>query len=293
MASGAVRAQVRERILRFAESLRLPIVLTPMAKGMVAEDHVCYAGVVFHALSDLVGETHRESDLVIAVGYDPVEFNLESWIPKTALIAIDTVPADVDPAAASSLLNVTGDIAAAVEYLADDTLDAKDWDLEALAKRRQAMFAKLSVKRGQFGPVAALEVLRAILPLDGIMTCDVGAHTHLIGQKWPTPCPGLQIMSNGWSTMGFGIPSGIAASSAARIGRWVCVAGDGGFYLPWANPAVAVRLNLEGGVRRSLSDNDLALIRIKQQKKANAIYGTEVRVARRNRHHQFVRRAGA
>jgi acetolactate synthase-1/2/3 large subunit len=273
---GAVRAQVRERILRFAESLRLPIVLTPMAKGMVAEDHVCYAGVVFHALSDLVGETHRESDLVIAVGYDPVEFNLESWIPKTALIAIDTVPADVDPAAASSVLNVTGDIAAAVEYLADDTLDAKDWDLEALAKRRQAMFARLSAKRGQFGPVAALEVLRAILPVDGIMTCDVGAHTHLIGQKWPTPCPGLQIMSNGWSTMGFGIPSGIAAKLCRPDREVVCVAGDGGFLMTVGELAVAVRLNLKV-VFVVLSDNDLALIRIKQQKKANAIYGTEVR----------------
>jgi acetolactate synthase-1/2/3 large subunit len=40
--------------------------------------------------------------------------------------------------------------------------------------------------------------------------------------------------------------------------------------------AVAVRLNLKV-VFVVLSDNDLALIRIKQEKKANAIYGTEVR----------------
>ena len=33
----------------------VPVVLTPMAKGMLAEDHPNYAGVVFHALSDMVG----------------------------------------------------------------------------------------------------------------------------------------------------------------------------------------------------------------------------------------------
>ena len=37
---------------------------------------------------------------------------------------------------------------------------------------------------------ACLDVLRDVLPDDGIMTCDVGAHTHLIGQLWPTPAPG-------------------------------------------------------------------------------------------------------
>jgi acetolactate synthase-1/2/3 large subunit len=51
--------------------------------------------------------------------------------------------------------------------------------------------------------------LREVLPEDGIMTCDVGAHTHLIGQLWRTPAPGLQIMTNGWSTMGFGIPAAL------------------------------------------------------------------------------------
>ncbi len=48
---------------------------------------------------------------------------------------------------------------------------------------------------------------------DGVMTFDVGAHTHLIGQLWPTPEPGLQIMTNGWSFMGFGVPAAIALPS--------------------------------------------------------------------------------
>ena len=94
---GATKADVGSELLAFANRLRIPVVLTPMAKGMVPEDHPCYAGVLFHALCDRVGETHQQADLVLAVGYDPVEFNYESWLPAAPLISIDTEPADIDP----------------------------------------------------------------------------------------------------------------------------------------------------------------------------------------------------
>jgi acetolactate synthase-1/2/3 large subunit len=275
---GAVRAGVREALLTFASTYRLPIVLTPMAKGMVPESHPCYAGVLFHALSDLVGETHGQADLIIAVGYDPVEFNFESWIPKVPLVAIDTVPADIAAGTAATLVDVTGNIGIGVEQLVASTLEVKDWDFEALASRRRRMFERLAPKEHGFGPCAALALLREALPADGIMTCDVGAHTHLIGQQWPTPRPGLQIMTNGWSTMGFGIPSAIAAKLCRPDQEVCCVAGDGGFLMTVGELAVAVRLKLKI-VFVVLTDNDLALIRIKQQRKSNPIYGTVVRAA--------------
>jgi len=115
-----------------------------------------------------------------------------------------------------------------------------------------------------------------MLPEDGIMTCDVGAHTHLIGQLWRTPGPGLQIMTNGWSTMGFGIPAAIAAK-LMRPEKQVCaVVGDGGFLMTAGEIATAIRCRLNV-VILLLTDNDLALIRIKQEKKGNPIYGTPIR----------------
>ena len=66
---GAVHAGVQGRVVALAERFGLPVVLTPMAKGMLAESHPSYAGVLFHALSDVVGLTHVESDLVVAIGY--------------------------------------------------------------------------------------------------------------------------------------------------------------------------------------------------------------------------------
>lgn len=273
---GAVRAGVRDRIRALAEKHSLPVVLTPMAKGMLAEDHRCYAGVVFHALSDIVGQTHQMADCVVAIGYDPVEFNFESWMPQVPLVHIDTVAADIDSTACPEVVNVTGSIPDSIRQLSD--LAAKDtaWDFRAIGGRRDEIFARLAPPPGSFGPRAVLAILRDVLPPDGIMTCDVGAHTHLIGQAWRTPAPGLQIMTNGWSTMGFGIPSAIAAKLVHREKPVCTVVGDGGFLMTAGEIATAIRCRLNV-VIVLLTDNDLALIRIKQERKGNPVYGTPVR----------------
>jgi acetolactate synthase-1/2/3 large subunit len=273
---GAVRAGVGDQIRSLAGKHNLPVVLTPMAKGMLPEDHRCYAGVLFHALSDIVGQTHRQADLVLAAGYDPVEFNFESWMPAVPLINLDTVPADIDRAAYPDVIDVVGGIAESLSALIDLAPRDFAWDLGAVAERRTEMFARLAPAPGSFGPKAAIAVLREVLPSDGIMTCDVGAHTHLIGQAWRTPAPGLQIMTNGWSAMGFGIPSAIAAK-LNHPGKPVCtVAGDGGFLMTAGEIATAIRCRLNI-VILLLTDNDLALIRIKQERKGNPVYGTPVR----------------
>lgn len=275
---GAVRAGVASQVLALAEALQAPIVLNPMTKGMVPEDHPLYAGVLFHALSDVVAETYSQADLVIGVGYDPVEFNYEQWMPGVPLLSLDTAAVDIDRASYPTVVDAVGDIATSLDYLLAQSPAPGRWDLDAMCERRAQMFARMSPDSATFGPCAALDVLREVWPQEGIMTCDVGAHIHLIGQKWPTPAVGTQLMTNGWSAMGFAIPAAIAAK-LSRPELPVCsVIGDGGFLMTAGELAVAVRLQLDI-VFVVFTDNDLALIRIKQEKKDNPIYGTPIRDA--------------
>lgn len=273
---GAVEAGLQGELRALAEKFSIPVVLTPMAKGMLSEDHPCYAGVLFHALSDMVGETHRDADLVLAIGYDPVEFNFEAWMPSVPLINIDIEPVDIDRNAYPDVIDVTGDMRPTLERLLRLQIPPKQWDMGALAARRALIASKLSPDNAVLGPTKVLSVLRELLPQDGIMACDVGAHTHLIGQKWPTPAPRKQLMTNGWSTMGFGIPAAIAAKLTFPDLPVCAVVGDGGFLMTVGELATAVRYSLPM-VIVVLTDNDLALIRIKQEKKGNPIYGTPVR----------------
>ena len=83
-------------------------------------------------------------------------------------------------------------------------------------------------------------------------------------------------MTNGWSAMGFAIPSAIAAKISHPETEICSVVGDGGFLMTAGELAVAVRENLKI-VFVLFTDNDLALIRIKQEKKDNPIYGTPIR----------------
>lgn len=273
---GAVQAAVGNKAIALAEKFDIPVVLTPMAKGLLAEDHRCYVGVLFHALSNVVGETHRDADLVVAVGYDPVEFNLEAWMPKVALVNLDVEPVDIDRSEYRDVIDVTGNIDISLDSLLALAAPKKQWDLGAIAERRRAMQEKMSPENEALGPTKVLSLLREILPQGGIMACDVGAHTHLIGQKWQTPSPRSQLMTNGWSTMGFGIPAAIAAKLTFPDTPVCAVVGDGGFLMTVGELATAVRYKL-AIVIVVLTDNDLALIRIKQEKKGNPIYGTPVR----------------
>ncbi|MFC2142616.1 thiamine pyrophosphate-binding protein [Acidobacteriota bacterium] len=272
---GSVRAGVREVVLQIADKFEVPVVLTPMAKGMIPEDHAAYAGVLAHALANRVGATHSQADLVLGIGYDPVEINYEDWMPSVPLIHIDTVPADIEKEKYPEILDVVGDIKVSLEKLLAFDHDAKNWDMDALKRRREDMFDELACFEGELNARAVLSLLREALPEDGILTCDVGAHLHLIGQAWKTHFPGRQLMTNGCSSMGFGIPAAIAAKLSRPQSRVACVTGDGGFLMMAGELATAMRLGTKV-IFIVMSDSRLSLITIKQENKNHPGYGTRL-----------------
>ncbi len=161
---------------------QLPVVLSPMAKGLLSESHPAYVGVLFHALSDPVAETIQEADLVLAVGYDPIEFNVEEWLPDVPFVHIDTAPADVD-ASVQLAVEAVGDVGAALQFLAELTPCEHTWDMEAIAARRHRLFETLMAPTPSLSPACVIGAIQdAFAGDEGYLTCDVGAHTHLIGQ---------------------------------------------------------------------------------------------------------------
>jgi acetolactate synthase-1/2/3 large subunit len=269
----SVRADVKPLVKKIAERYKLPVVLTPMAKGMLSENHPSYAGVLAHALSDHVAKTYQQSDLVIGIGYDPVEINYEDWMPAVPLLNIDTVPADLDAHRYSLACDVVGRLTPSLERLLAVGGGSKQWDLDELGQRRREIFDRLHPPAAAFDARAVLTDLRRSLPEDGIMVCDVGAHLHLIGQQWQTPAPELQLMTNGCSSMGYAIPAAVAAKLCRPEREVCCVVGDGGFLMMAGEMATAMRLG-QRVVFILMLDKSLSLIRLKQEKKGYPIYGT-------------------
>ncbi|MBC7359330.1 MAG: thiamine pyrophosphate-binding protein [Desulfacinum sp.] len=270
----ALRLGMERDLLNFLSAHPMPVVLTPMAKGLVREEHGCYAGVLFHAASDELASFIARADLVLGVGYDPVEFNYESWLPDVPLVHADTRPCDVPPGVRVAV-DVVGDPRETLRFLADRPPGPPAWEERELQDLRDRLHKRLRPAGAGFGPVAALRALRKVLPRDGVLTCDVGAHTHLLGQLWETPAPGLFVMTNGWSSMGFGIPAALAAKKCLPHRPVVCATGDGGFLMMAGEIVTARRLGLSV-VLVVLADRSLSLIRVKEAWRKTAPVGVDL-----------------
>lgn len=270
----ALRLGLHQAIREFVNKNNIPVLVTPMAKGIISEDHPCYGGVIFHAESNIVAEIYRQADLVIGLGYDSIEFNYESWMPSVPLIHIDTEPVDIT-SEYDVACDITGNLADSTAYLSTLTLPAYNWDWEQIKAAKKKVQQALRPPTDTFTPSDLLTVLREVMPAEGIITGDVGAHLHLLGQLWKAQEPYRLIMTNGWSTMGFGIPSAIGAKICKPQRPVACITGDGGFLMNCGELLTARRLGLNV-VIIVLCDRNLSLIEVKQDWNKVAQYGTRL-----------------
>jgi acetolactate synthase-1/2/3 large subunit len=267
----ATRLDLKDKLLSFLDFYKMPVVVTPMAKGIIPEIHPCYAGVLFHSLSDYLEDIYEKSDLVIGIGYDPVEFNYESWMPEIPLLHFDLRETDM-----SSKTNVTQFIGPSEDWFSIlKNLNPQSLIFEAAVIKgiRDEMASVFNGFTNHFGPAAALRILREELPDDAILTSDVGSHLHIIGQFWNTHEAGKLIITNGWSSMGFGIPAAMAAQINYPETTVACVTGDGGF-LMMAGEMVTLRRYDLSVIVIVFSDGELNLIKLKQSWKELPAYAT-------------------
>jgi len=263
-------ALLRELVERHA----LPFASTTMAKGLIDEDHPLALGVIERARRQVQREFLRGADLVVGLGYDVVEVEYEAWIGKVPLLAVDVEPVDADPSVTVAH-EVIGDLDASLERLGRLPQLRPEWPADAARRHKAKYQASLRPPATAFAPHQAIDVVRAVLPREGILAFDVGAHTHQIAGQWAAHAPRTFLVTNGWSSMGFGLPAGIAAKLARPDRPAVAVIGDGGFQMTCGEVAVAQRLGLPLPVV-VLVDRWLALIQVKQERRRFAVYGTDL-----------------
>ena len=273
---GASALRVRNGALlrEVIERHRLPFATTTMAKGLVAEDHPLSLGCLERSRRQVQREMLRRADLIVGLGYDVVEVEYEAWIGSVPLLAVDVDPVDAD-ASVVVAHEVVGDLEASLERLARLEPVCHEWPADAARRHRERFQQAVRPPAAGFAPHHAIDVVRESLPRDGILTFDVGAHTHQIASQWTVYEPGTFLITNGWSSMGFGIPAAIAAKLARPERPVVAIVGDGCFQMTCGEVAVARRLRLALPIV-VLDDGWLSLIQVKQHRRRLGIYGTEL-----------------
>ncbi len=272
LGSSAMRLADPARLRHVVERHHLPFATTTMAKGMIDEDHPLALGCIERACRQIQRRMLRSADLIVGLGYDTVEVEYEAWIGDVPLLQIDIEPADVAPSV-HLIHQVTGDLDVSLAHLADARALRNDWSESSLAEHRRAFQASLRPAANGFTAHAAIDAVRRALPRQGLLAFDVGAHTHQIASQWTAHAPKTFHITNGWSSMGFGLPGAIAAKLARPDLPVVCLIGDGCFQMTCGEVATAKRLGLALPVV-VLDDRWLALIKVKQIRRQFPLYGT-------------------
>ncbi|MBI2230825.1 MAG: thiamine pyrophosphate-binding protein, partial [Deltaproteobacteria bacterium] len=265
------RGQHCRNLLRFIERQQIPFVTTLHAKGFLPESHPNWCGVIGRARRTDVKAFTDKADLIIAVGYDPIENNYEEWVGKIPIIHIGTEAAE--PGAALKLLwNRVCDLDGAIDAMSELPAMANDWAAQEWREHREGFESALRPSSPGFAAQEALDILREKLPPEGILSYDVGAHTHQIASQWRTDYPRTLLATNGWSSMGYGMPAAFAGKLVHPDRTVVAVVGDGGFQMTAGELALARRLNLAVPII-VLNDGWLGLMKVKQERKNYPLSG--------------------
>lgn len=271
---GAVRAGASDALTRFAEEYGCPVIVAPMAKGVIAEDHPFYAGTLDMACNQFVWDFLAGADLIVAAGFDPVEL-IKPWTPAAPVIHVDTTP-NTDQIYLSDI-EMVGDISAALDHLRAGIGEGARWREAEIADHRAQLNALYYAGKtpGKLNPTDVVDIARAVMPRDTVVTTDVGSHKLLVGQGWTTFAPKGVLMSNGLSSMGYSLPAAMTAKLLMPEREIVCFTGDGGLAMVQGELRLAASMKL-GMKVIVFCDNSLNRIELKQMARQYPSSGTTI-----------------
>jgi acetolactate synthase I/II/III large subunit len=245
----ASERQTAEAVHGFIAKTNMPIVSTYQAAGVVPREHFDRFGGRVGLFRTQPGDRILDAaDLVITVGYDPIEFEPALWNrgKKRNLIHIDVVPEDVDNDYRPEVEltgNITATLRALTERITGSTSRASAELLQEVARERAA-FAKLAI--GLNGtpvhPARLVHELQTLLSDDMTLCLDMGSFHIWMARHFYSFRARQILMTNGQQTLGVGLPWAIAASLVRPTEKVISISGDGGFLFSAMELETAVRL---------------------------------------------------
>ena len=240
-------------IRRLIAETHLPVVETFQGAGIIPreleDDFFGRVGLFRNQPGD---QLLKKSDLVIAIGYDPIEYEPRNWNSdrKANIVVIDSMRAEIDKNYQPER-ELVGDISQTLDFLLPYMKgysmpeESKDY-LDSLRKTLQKRDTPPTVTKDQVRshPLSIIQALQDRVTDDMTVTVDVGSFYIWMARHFRSYEPRHLLFSNGMQTLGVALPWAISAALVRPNTKIVSMSGDGGFMFSSQDLETAVRLGL-------------------------------------------------
>jgi acetolactate synthase I/II/III large subunit len=245
--NGAIRSHASEALTEFATQLNIPVANTFMGKGVIPYRHPLALWSVGLQQRDHISCGFDRADLVIAIGYDLIEYSPKRWNPngKIPVIHINQMPAAVD-SSYIPIAEVVGDIADALHEILGRVDRQGKPDPYAVHLRQDILADYEEHATDDSFPIKPQKLiydLRQVMGPEDVVISDVGAHKMWMARHYHCDRPNTCLISNGFAAMGIAIPGAVAAKLVSPDRKIVAVTGDGGFMMNSQELETALRCN--------------------------------------------------
>lgn len=257
----------------------LPVVETFQGAGIISRDLEEHffgrVGLFRNQPGDML---LKRSDLVIAVGYDPIEYEARNWNAEkdARIVVIDEVPMEIDQYMQPEV-ELIGSIAQTIEKLSERIMDyhlsgdVVDY-LATLQEKLSNGDKNFEAVAGRVHPLEVIDVLQKAVTDEMTVTVDVGSHYIWMARHFRSYEPRHLLFSNGMQTLGVALPWAISAALVRPNTQIFSVSGDGGFLFSAQELETAVRLK-QNIIHLVWNDGSYNMVEFQEEMKYNRSSG--------------------
>lgn len=239
LAGGGVSlANASSGLQKLSELLLAPVATSLMGKGTFPEDHPLSIGTIGMHGTREANQLIYETDILLAIGCrfsDRTTGKVDEFCPTSHVIHIDIDPTEIGKNKCVNLA-IVSDAGMALEELCSalrrKIKSRKDTPWSRKVKEVKESFAnKIENSGKELTPPKILKELRRLLPLQSIVTTEVGQNQMWASLYFKALQPRTFITSGGFGCMGYGFPASLGAKVAKPDVPVLDIAGDGSFQM--------------------------------------------------------------
>lgn len=247
-ASRACNAQAIRDLLTHTP---IAVIGTYQAGGVISRELFdCFIGRVGLFKNQPGDQLLDSADVVITIGYNPVEYDPEIWNAdnKKSIINIDYISSKLH-STYHPIYELMGDIAMTVQALGKK-LKPRNTPLlnQEIEHARQALIYQIGSGKQRTGalihPLRFMYELRQAIDDNTTICCDIGSVYMWMARYFFSYRPHQLLFSNGQQTLGVALPWAIACNYACPGTPVISMSGDGGFLFSAMELETAVREKL-------------------------------------------------